>query len=69
MPIDVYVDGRRWRVKESELAMAAARRLRDNFGSLDMIFGFEILDESGNEGVIRLDPTKLTSFAIFEVPD
>ena len=48
MAIDVYVDGRRWRVRETELAMAAANRLKENFGSMDMIFGFEVLDENGH---------------------
>ncbi len=69
MAIDVYVDGRRWRVKETELAVAAANRLKENFGSLDMIFGFAVLDENGNEGVIRLDLSKLASVAFIEVPE
>lgn len=30
---------------------------------MDMIFGFEILDENGNQGVIRLDLSKLASVA------
>jgi hypothetical protein len=69
MATDLYIEGRRWRVVSSPNSTQILQRLRDDFGSVDTIFGLEVLDEDGNEGVIRLDPSRLASLAIIGVPD
>ncbi|MCW2979341.1 MAG: hypothetical protein JWO14_1068 [Solirubrobacterales bacterium] len=69
MATDLYVDGQRWRVVSSPVSTNLLQRLRDDFGSVNTIFGLEVLDEYGNQGVMRLDPSRLASIAIVDVPD
>jgi hypothetical protein len=69
MATDLYVDGQRWRIVSSPVSTDLLRQLRDNFGSVESIFGLEVLDENGNQGVIRLDASRLASVAIIAVPD
>lgn len=69
MATDLYIDGRRWRVKSSPPSTEILRKLRNDFGAVETIFGLEVLDEDGNEGVIRIDPARLSSLAIIAVPD
>lgn len=69
MATDLYIDGQRWRVVATPNSTAILRRLRDDFGVVEGIFGLEVLDEDGNEGIIRLDPSRLASLAIIGMPD
>lgn len=69
MATDLYLDGRRWRVVSTPHSAHVLNQLRDNFGAVETIYGLEVLDEDGNEGVIRLDLSRLTSVAIVAVPD
>jgi hypothetical protein len=69
MATDLYIDGQRWRVVASPTSTNILNQLRDHFGAVETIFGLEVLDESGNEGVIRLDPSRLASIVIVAVPD
>lgn len=69
MATDLYVNGRRWRVSPGPASAGILQKLKDEFGAVDTIFGLQVIDEDGNEGVIRVDPSRLASIAIVAVPD
>jgi hypothetical protein len=69
MATDLYIDGRRWRVVHNATSQSVLQRLRDDFGSVNTIFGLDVVDEDGNEGIIRIDPSRIASIAIVAAPD
>jgi hypothetical protein len=69
MATDLYVDGHRWRVQPTANSQQILQRLREDFGAVETIFGLEVQDEDGNDGVIRVDPSRLASIAIIAIPD
>jgi hypothetical protein len=69
MATDLYVDGRRWRVRPSVTSREMLARLDDDFGTTESIYGLDVVDENGHEGVLRFQPSRLSSFAIIAVPD
>jgi hypothetical protein len=70
MATDLYVDGQRFRVIETDVSQHLLAELSGKLGEIPPreTYEFEVADANGNTGALRLVPARVGSVAIIKVP-